>query len=410
MGDLSRTAITRHRLLVATLLTVAAVTLPALPSAEAAPTGTAVALAADPMGPGYWMLMSDGRVIPRGTARRVGGAAAFNGDATGIAGVTRGGGFWRMKRSGAARGFAGADLNARAIADRDSRVVGIAPSRFGTGLWRVTASGDVRASGAAEHLGEPNGTDAAIVAIAAHPEANGYWVLNRDGKVFGYGSSDVMGTAAGAGATGIAPHPSGDGYWVVRANGRVSAFGAAAHYGNVSLDSPVVDIASAPDGNGYWVLTRDARVRAFGSARDGVISLEGPPKPELETVGGIVVDAAIAPKLRRMLRAAREAGIRLGGYGYRSYDRQVELREAHCGPRYYDVYVKSSSECYPMTARPGASMHERGRAIDFYRILSDGRTGDIGGTRAFRWLSRRADNYGFYNLPSEPWHWSTNGH
>src|SRR5687768_10854831 len=115
MGELAHTTVNRRRLLLATLLTVAAVTLPALPSAEAAPTGTAVALAADPMGPGYWMLMSDGRVIPRGTARRVGGANAFNGDATGIAGVTRGGGFWRMKRSGATRGFGSADLGAGGI-------------------------------------------------------------------------------------------------------------------------------------------------------------------------------------------------------------------------------------------------------------------------------------------------------
>ena len=218
-----------------------------------------------------------------------------------------------------------------------------------------------------------------------------------------------MSSPVGSGATGLAAHPSGDGYWVVRSDGTVSAFGVAGHYGNVNLDSPVVDIAAAPDGNGYWVLTSDARVRAFGSARDGIISLTPPPKPVIETVGGIQVDTAIAPKLRRMLRAARKADIRLGGYGYRSYDRQVELREAHCGPRYYDVYVKSSSECYPMTARPGGSMHERGQAIDFHRILPGGGTGAVAGTRAFRWLSRRADNYGFYNLPSEPWHWSTNG-
>ncbi|MEY2426157.1 MAG: hypothetical protein QOI61_1729, partial [Actinomycetota bacterium] len=28
---------------------------------------------------------------------------------------------------------------------------------------------------------------------------------------------------------------------------------------------------------------------------------------------------------------------------------------------------------------------------------------------AFKWLAANAKTYGLYNLPSEPWHWSTNG-
>ena len=47
-------------------------------------------------------------------------------------------------------------------------------------------------------------------------------------------------------------------------------------------------------------------------------------------------------------------------------------------------------------------MHERGLAIDFANC----RTHD---TRAFRWLDANAARFGFKNLPSEPWHWSTNG-
>ena len=88
---------------------------------------------------------------------------------------------------------------------------------------------------------------------------------------------------------------------------------------------------------------------------------------------------------------------------------QVQLRSQNCGVRYYDVFVKSSSECSPMTAVPGRSMHERGLAIDFYRKRADGSQAAIAGTRAFRWLDRHAHKYGLYNLPSEPWHWSTTG-
>ena len=49
-------------------------------------------------------------------------------------------------------------------------------------------------------------------------------------------------------------------------------------------------------------------------------------------------------------------------------------------------------------------------AIDFYKKGAGGRAISIGGTREFRWLKRNAHRFGLYNLPSEPWHWSTNGH
>ena len=65
-----------------------------------------------------------------------------------------------------------------------------------------------------------------------------------------------------------------------------------------------------------------------------------------------------------------------------------------------------SSSCSPPTARPGQSMHERGLAIDFTeggRVLN--RT-----SASFLWLSENAADFGFFNLPSEAWHWSVNGH
>ena len=52
-----------------------------------------------------------------------------------------------------------------------------------------------------------------------------------------------------------------------------------------------------------------------------------------------------------------------------------------------------------------AAMHEIGEAIDF---TVEGRTVDRA-SPAFVWLGANADRFGFYNLPSEPWHWSSNG-
>ena len=51
-------------------------------------------------------------------------------------------------------------------------------------------------------------------------------------------------------------------------------------------------------------------------------------------------------------------------------------------------------------------MHERGLAVD---LTVGGRAITSRSSPAFRWLAANAARYGFFNLPSEPWHWSVNG-
>jgi LAS superfamily LD-carboxypeptidase LdcB len=57
-------------------------------------------------------------------------------------------------------------------------------------------------------------------------------------------------------------------------------------------------------------------------------------------------------------------GMPLCGWGYRSTDEQIALPQ-DCGTSYCAIYDMPSSECSPPTARPGASQHELGVAIDF---------------------------------------------
>ncbi|HEX6419039.1 MAG TPA: D-alanyl-D-alanine carboxypeptidase family protein [Acidimicrobiales bacterium] len=133
----------------------------------------------------------------------------------------------------------------------------------------------------------------------------------------------------------------------------------------------------------------------------------GPPTGSLASVpcpagGSITVDSSIAANLRSLLAAAADAGKRLCGSGYRTAAQQIDTRRRNCGPTHYDIWVKPSSQCNPPTARPGTSMHERGLAIDF---TCDGGPVDP----CFGWLHQHAGTYGLRNLPSEPWHWSTNG-
>ncbi len=131
-----------------------------------------------------------------------------------------------------------------------------------------------------------------------------------------------------------------------------------------------------------------------------------PDASEIIRVRGFWVHQSIEANVAALIDAAAADGINFGGGGWRSSASQIALRKAHCGTSEYAIWEMPSSQCRPPTARPGASMHERGKAIDFTF------NGRIIGTRnndGYRWLAANAASYGFFNLPSEPWHWSTNG-
>jgi D-alanyl-D-alanine carboxypeptidase len=123
--------------------------------------------------------------------------------------------------------------------------------------------------------------------------------------------------------------------------------------------------------------------------------------------GSITVDSALASGLTSLLAAASADGISYCGGGYRDPSAQIALREANCGTSQYDIYEAPSSACSPPTARPGTSNHEQGLAVDF--TCNGGGTIQSQSSTCFQWLEANAASYGFYNLPSEPWHWSNDG-
>lgn len=140
-----------------------------------------------------------------------------------------------------------------------------------------------------------------------------------------------------------------------------------------------------------------------GSSSGGNTAIVG--EGSIVSVGGIRVHKSIANNLKNLLDAAAADGINFGGGGYRSSQGQIEVRKNNCGTSYYAIYEMPSSSCSPPTAKPGASQHERGLAIDFEvngNTLTRGSSG-------YQWLKANGANYGFYNLPSEAWHWSTTG-
>ncbi len=155
---------------------------------------------------------------------------------------------------------------------------------------------------------------------------------------------------------------------------------------------------------------QDAIARQLAAAqRSGVKGKDGKiknvPVGALGSTNGIQVAASLRPKLAALLRAAAADGIILSGGGYRSSAGQIAVRKRNCGSSSYAIYQMRSSSCRPPTARPGTSQHERGLAIDFTqngRALRRSSSGYV-------WLRNNAHKYGLYNLPSEPWHWSTTG-
>ncbi|HAS10824.1 MAG TPA: hypothetical protein DCS55_09975 [Acidimicrobiaceae bacterium] len=149
---------------------------------------------------------------------------------------------------------------------------------------------------------------------------------------------------------------------------------------------------------------RAAAAAAQRSSGPVTISITG--SGSIVSVRGIRIHQSIADNLAGLLSAAQSDGISLSGWGYRDSQRQIQLRRQNCGSSNYQVYQMSPSACSPPTARPGASNHERGLAVDF---TYGGSTIKSRSSPAFQWLRANAARYGFYNLPSEPWHWSVNG-
>jgi LAS superfamily LD-carboxypeptidase LdcB len=127
---------------------------------------------------------------------------------------------------------------------------------------------------------------------------------------------------------------------------------------------------------------------------------------ELTTVRGFVVNVAMAENLEGFLAALSARGYTLGGGGYRSSESQIAVRRSNCGTSEYAVWEMPAYQCRPPTARPGRSQHELGLALDFTYNGSIIRSRS---SAVFQEMSEIASTYGFFNLASEPWHWSTTG-
>jgi len=94
----------------------------------------------------------------------------------------------------------------------------------------------------------------------------------------------------------------------------------------------------------------------------------------------------VAQRFQAMAQAARADGVNLQiTDAYRSYEQQVDVA------RRKGLYSQGGLAAYP-----GTSNHGWGTAVDLNVRGNPG---------AFEWLKQNASQYGFTNIPREPWHW-----
>ena len=93
--------------------------------------------------------------------------------------------------------------------------------------------------------------------MAPRHDGTGYWVVDRAGHVFSYGTAGFFGGSPALGAgefvSTISATPNGGGYWLFTNQGRVFPFGNAAFFGDMSgahLNGPIVASVATPTGQG----------------------------------------------------------------------------------------------------------------------------------------------------------------
>ena len=177
------------------------------------------------------------------------------------------------------------------------------------------------------------------------------------------------------------------------------------------LDARLAEVAALEELDAELAAEIEAEEQRIAEAianrdREPGITIPDNTSVELTNVRGIVVNVSMAEQVESVLAEMEARGYSLSGGGYRSSESQIRLRRAHCGTSEYAIWQMPAYQCRPPTARPGRSQHELGLAIDFTYQGSVIRSRS---SSVFQVLSEVAPQFGLFNLPSEPWHWSTTG-
>jgi hypothetical protein len=147
------------------------------------------------------------------------------------------------------------------------------------GYWLLEADGTVLGFGDARTYGlaKPLPASDPAVAIASSRDGDGYVVLTAEGQLIGYGDArSVTATtpvAKGSTAVGLALMASGP--LVLDSNGVVTGGTGGPSTALPLSAGAATAITATPDGDGYWVLTATGQVIAHGDAKAEGSGLQG---------------------------------------------------------------------------------------------------------------------------------------
>jgi hypothetical protein len=220
---------------------------------------------------GYRMLTDDGRVITMGEASKLGSPRDKGLEAgRAIAGIPGRSAYLTADPAGRVLGFGGA-TGGSPKASIEATAMAAMPN--GRGYWVLTTLGGVYAFGQARHHGSlaRSGVDAHGVQIRSSPTGAGYWILASNGRIYAFGDARSVTSKLAPGGVDFWPTPSGRGHWLLLPDGRVGAYGDADHFGDVpnlqtSWSEPAVAIAGMPSGRGYAIASSDGGIFNFGSS------------------------------------------------------------------------------------------------------------------------------------------------
>jgi hypothetical protein len=158
-------------------------------------------------------------------------------------------------------------------------IVAFRSTGSGEGYYTVDRRGKVLSYGDAVNHGDIFRPQGDVVDMAISPTGGGYWLLRQDGTIDSFGDATFWGNGTPIGGTitdetthyeAIESHPTTDGYWLLRSDGIVEAFNLPVH-GNATRagltpTESFTALRRTEDGGGYWVLSAGAVVQAFGNA------------------------------------------------------------------------------------------------------------------------------------------------
>jgi hypothetical protein len=256
--------------------------------------------------PGFWSATGAGHVRAYGDAPAMGDLSGrrVNAPIVSLAATPGGRGYWLAGADGGVFAFGDARFLGGASGLLTVPAVDLEPTPTGKGYWVLSRAGEIVAFGDAVFRGSTALLPFEVVDMASTPTGQGYWVASTDGRVFAFGDAVLQRATAGAGLvsggngeaapmTGIvaiAAHPDGRGYWLLGQDGGVFAFDVPFH-GSVPgrrAYHGAVELRATETGGGYYVAGEDGAVFAFGDA-DG--RRERPGQPD----EGGVVDFALRP-------------------------------------------------------------------------------------------------------------------